>query len=159
MSVQFAHGADNSAQSFTKGVSVVSPLISDFSSTTFAAAGEKIVTVPNGELWCLNFIFTWLVTDATVGNRNYRLEVKDADGNIMFYMSTGANTTASSTRRTAFIAGSVRDSTAVDNQVVVPIPQELWLGAGWSFRVYDVGAVVAKDRLDVSYQAKRFKGL
>lgn len=152
---RFDHGNDV----FTDGVTVVAPIISNFSSTTFSSAvGEKTVNIPNGELWCINFIFLWLVTDATVGNRNYRLEVKDSSGNIMFYQSTGANTTASSTRRTAFISGSVRDSTAVDNTVNVPIPQELWLEGGWSFRVYDVGAVAASDRLDVSYQAKRFKG-
>lgn len=146
-------------QVFTSGVSVVSPVLSAFSSDTFAAAaGSKTITVPNGEMWAVNFIMAILVTDTTVGNRNYRLEIKDASGNLMFYQTTGATVAASTTRRTLLINGSVRDSSAVDNTIVVPLPQELWLDSGWTIRLFDVAGIVASDKLDISYQVRRFKG-
>lgn len=104
---------------------------------------DKTFTVPTGHIWILKFITAQLITDATVGNRQIRIEIGDGT-NLLWAKNAGAVQAASLTRYYDF-ASDRDDQAAFDdnNRIRTRIPPELALPAGYTIRIYDSAAVAA----------------
>lgn len=141
---------------WSESVISVPPLYSAYDAA--ANDSDKTFTVPNNEMWKLNFLHVILVTTATVGNRIITLEIDDADGNNLIDLYAGAVQAASLTRHYDFIQGIYRETSFVNGELHVPIPQDCYLGPGYTLRVYDSAAIAAAaDDMTVSFQAMKFQ--
>lgn len=147
----------SSNNNFTEGVTSVAPIYSVFDST--ANDSDKSFTVPDGEMWELNWVNTVLVTTATVGNRQMEMRILDESGNVMVSLFAGAVQAASLTRDYHFIQGVYRETAFVANELQVPYGTDIWMPAGWSLNMRDQAAIdPSADDMTVSFQVKRFKG-
>lgn len=142
---------------YVEGVTEVPPLHGIFDAA--ANDSDKSYTVPDGEMWKLLYANIKLVTTATVGNRQIRMSVLDADANEVGYISAGAAQAASLTRNYGFMQGIYRETAFVDGMIQVPIPMDLYLPAGYTVRFYDSAAIAAAaDDMTVAIGVKRLKG-
>lgn len=150
--MQFAIG-DN----FSKAVTEV-PVI-DRVVDAIANDSDKTFTVPDGEMWHLNSIYVTLVTTATAGNRQIVLEAANPDGIVVGRISAGATQAASLTRRYLCMQGTYRETAFINTDIQTPIPQDSYLPAGFTLRVYDSAAIApAADDMTVSISVKKYKG-
>ena len=104
---------------------------------------DKVLSVPSGEIWRILNIHVELVTTATVGNRQMRVEIRDDADDIIGQFSAGAVQAASLTVAYEFMPGVARETAVVDSSLLVPIPLDLILPGLFDFRVYDQAAVDA----------------
>lgn len=132
----------------------------DFSGSTLLKTGidstandsDKTITVPAGKTWELKWLHIILASTATVGNRQIKMEILDDDSVVRADIHAGAVQAASLTRHYLCGQGVYRETSFVNGEMHVPIPHDLILHPGWSFRVYDSAAVdAAADDLTVSY--------
>ncbi len=117
---------------------------------------SKTWVVPVNEQWKLNFLHVIYTSDATTGNRQIMLEIIDSDGNVLANHVAGAVQAASLVRHYSFIQGIYRETSFIGDEIQVPIPQDLYLGPGYSLRVSDKNSISALDDTIVSFQVKRF---
>lgn len=151
--MRFEQGNGN----FSEGATEVPPIVSYFDST--ANDSDKTWTVPDGEMWMLNWAHAILVATATVGNRVVTIDIEDGEGNLLIDIPSAANHTANNTEHYAFFQGIYRETAFAAGAIQVPIPKDLYLKAGYTLRIYDRGAIAPEaDDLTVSFQIKRFKG-
>lgn len=121
---------------------------------------DKSVTVPDGEVWQLDWLHAMLLSTATVGNRQMVLGVyTNAAVPVMLGdWHAGAVQAASLTRHYMFQPGMYRETTFVDGEIQIALPQKLVLHPGWTLRVYDSAAVAATaDDLTISYQVTKLR--
>jgi hypothetical protein len=146
-----------SGDNFTEGVTIVAPIGSVFDNT--ANDSNKFYTVPDGEMWELNWINVIMVAGAAVGNRQLEMRVLDEAGNMMFSLFAGAVQAANTTRDYHFIQGVYRESAFIANELQVPFGTNVWMPAGWTLNIRDQAAIAAAaDDMTVTFQYKRFKG-
>jgi hypothetical protein len=140
---------------------VVTPIIQPgFTYDADLNDSDKTFTVPTGEMWRLLYANATLITTATVGNRQVRMEVSDPSGNPMGYISSGAVQAASLTRHYGFMQGIYRETSFIDGMIQIPIPVDLFLPAGATIRFYDSAAVdAAADDLTVAFGYAKYKGM
>jgi len=95
-----------------------------------AAGSEVADTVPAGQMWrILQFVVT-LVTDANAANRRVHLQIDNNSfaGPDIF---GSVDQAASTTRKYSFIVGGSALDEADDNDIIVPLPEHLYvLGSG-----------------------------
>lgn len=146
-----------SGDNFSEAVSVVSPIHSVFDNT--ANDSDKTFTVPDGEMWKLNWAHVTLASTADVGNRQAEMRLLDSDGNVMFSLSAGAVQAASLTHDYHFTQGTYRETAFVANELQVPFGNDVYLPAGWQINFRDSAAIAAAaDDMTVAFQVQRFKG-
>jgi len=104
---------------------------------------DKTVLVPADKRYRLMYGFIELITTITVGNRQVALEIIDASANVIFRSLAGAVQAANTTREYHFSPNVVREAAFISNQILIPIPPELILLPGWSYRIYDTAAIAA----------------
>lgn len=120
---------------------------------------DKTITCPDGELWQIDWVHAWLVSTATVGNRQIVLALYDQAGVIRGDWHAGTTQAASLTRHYAFQPGIYRETAFVDGDIQISIPRKLVIPPGWYLRVYDSAAVAAAaDDMTVSYQVTKLRG-
>lgn len=142
---------------YTEGVTHVAPISGVYDAV--ANDSDKSWTVPDGEMWKIIYANVILVTTATVGNRQIRFSVSDADGNDVGYIPAGAVQAASLTRSYGFMQGIYRETAFIDSMIQVPIPTDLYLPSGYTVRFYDSAAIAAAaDDMTVSFGYQLFKG-
>lgn len=142
---------------FTEGVTEVPPILRAVDSTPNDS--DKTFTVPNGEMWKLNYVLVTLVTTATVGNRQIVLQATNSAGTVIGRISAGAVQAASTTRYYSCMQGVFRETTFINGEIQVSIPMDTYLPAGATLRVFDEAAIdAAADDMTVSYSVKRYKG-
>ena len=118
---------------------------------------DKIITVDTGQIWKIISIYTTLITDATVGNREMQIQVRDDSDDIILLLPANATQAASSTRTYSFFPGAPWASSHFSNQLLVPIPFNLFLPPGYDLRIRDAAAVAAAaDDLDIQLLINRF---
>lgn len=140
---------------YAEVVTVVSPIDSVFDDS--ANDSDKSWVVPGGAMWKLNFAHVILVTSADVGNRQIRMSVENEDGDEIIDVTAGTVQAASLTRHYVFLQGIYRETTFIDTELQVPIPQDLYLGPGYTLRFRDAAAIAAAvDDMTVSFQYKNF---
>jgi hypothetical protein len=121
---------------------------------------DKSITVPDGEVWQLDWLHAMLQSTATVGNRQLVLGLYDNAGIPNFYGDWHAGTTqaASLARHYMFQPGMYRETAFVDGEIQIAIPQKLVAHPGWIIRVYDSAAVdAAADDLTIAYQVTKLR--
>lgn len=133
MRMQFGSNNEN----FSEVVTSIAPFSGQFDNAPNDS--DKSFTVPGGEEWEICYANVLLTTTATVGNRQLRMTVTDADGNTVGYMSAGAVQAASLTRSYGFMKGIYRETAFIDGMIQVPIPFGLRLKAGSTIRFHDNG--------------------
>lgn len=144
-------------ENYTQGATIVPPIYSVFDST--ADSSNKVYTVPNGEMWKLNFAHVTLVSNGSAGNRQMEMDVSDSSGNLMFSLAAGATQAASLTREYHFMAGTFRETAFVASELQVPFGTDIYLPAGWTLRFKDAAAIAAAaDDMTVAFQVQKFKG-
>lgn len=153
--MRFQIGQDN--QNYVEAVAEVAPIASQYDATLNNS--NKTFTVPDGEMWHLNWARIVFTTTATVGNRLITLEIIDQSSNVLMSLAAGAVQAASATVDYNFLQGIFRETTVANGEIQVPFGQDTWLPAGWTLRILDTNAVdAAADDMIVSIQYKRYKG-
>lgn len=77
-----------------------------------------------------------LTTDATVANRRVVAQILDSSNNIIIDFHSGAVVAASqSDQHHEFMQGIYRETSFVGDAIQVPIGADLWMKAGWKFRI------------------------
>lgn len=139
----------------SESVAIVSPIDSRFDDT--ANDSSKSWTVPEGELWKLNFAHIILVSSADVGNRVISIDILDADGNLMLDLFSPVVQAASGTRHYAFFQGIYRETAFAADSIQIPIPKDLWLKAGYTIKAWDRAAIAAAaDDMTVAFQFEKY---
>jgi len=152
--MRFNLGNDN----WTEAVTDIAPIELLVDATTNDS--DKTFTVPDGEMWKLNYVFTTLTTSAAAGNRQMVVDVADASGTGLWGISAGAVQAASLTRRYSYVPGTSREAAFVNTEIQVPIPENSFIPGGGTIRVYDSAAIAAAaDDMIVSISAKVYKGV
>jgi len=150
--MRFAFG-----ENLIDGVAEVSPVETTFDAT--ANDSNKSWIVPNGEMWKLNWARMLYVSDATVGNRQAELLVKDEAGNSVYGVKAGAVQGASVTRTYNFVQQVSHEAAFVATEIQAPIPADLYLPAGFTLQLWDSSAIAAAaDDVTVAFQVKVYKG-
>lgn len=143
---------------YIENVSEVSPIETTYDATLNDS--NKSFVVPGGEMWKLNWAKMILVSSATVGNRLAELIVLDASGNNVFSVKAGAIQGAGVTRTYHFVQHVSHEAAFVQSELLVPIPPDLYLPAGFTLQLLDSATIdAAADDMTVSFQAKVYKGL
>jgi hypothetical protein len=103
---------------------------------------DKTLTVPAGKAWVLQFLSVNLVTTATVGNRQLRVEIGDGT-NLLWFKEFGAVQAASLTRD-YYAASDLPDDTSFDGDGRIRMQLEAHvLPPGYTVRIYDTQAIDA----------------
>lgn len=97
-----------------------------------AANTEISETVPAGVRWRLVAAKLILVTDANVANRNVELIVDDGAGSFLQLSGVSTQPASLTVRYNLSSAGAA--GALGGNDVLIPIPPNLWLGPGFRFR-------------------------
>jgi len=108
-----------------------------------ATGSDKVIfIVPNGEVYELLWVHAAVVATANVGDRQFRLVVYDAGGNLTLQALTGEFVEAGETWGIAWAPDLPlqEDQTGV-NLMFVPLPAPLLLPVGYAVRVQDVSAI------------------
>ena len=96
---------------------------------------DKSVVVPVDRRYKIFYGFIELITTAVVGNRQIAIEIIDASANVIFRSLAGAVQAESTTREYHFSPNVVREAAFVNNQILIPIPPDLILLPGWTYRI------------------------
>jgi len=116
---------------------------------------DKTFTVPAGKVWSVHSIEVGIVATATVGNRLLGWSISNATPAVVsvginsaaivasarggMFITNGNNVAATPVRRSLQDAGASNNSVFVNDQ----LPMPCLLPAGYSIRVWDLGAVDA----------------
>lgn len=120
---------------------------------------DKMVTVPDGEMWHLNTAYAKLVTSAVAGNRQITIEAQNSAGTVIGRISAGATQPASTTRHYQGMQGTYRESAFMNNDIQIPIPADAYLLSGSSLRIYDSAAIdPTGDDMTFGLSVKKYKG-
>ena len=153
--MRFQIGQQN--QNYTEAFTEIAPVQNTLDAT--AASSNKTFTVPNGEMWMLNWASVTLTSTATVGNRQMVMQVLNAAGTAIIDMRAGAVQAASLTYAYDFLQGIYRETAFTANEIQVPVPTDLYLPAGYSLKFYDSAAIApSADSMTVAFQVKQYKG-
>lgn len=118
---------------------------------------DKSWTVPDGEVWEILYIHGILDSTATVGNREFRIDIADADSQVILSIHPGAVQTAGNTYHYLGMQGVYRETSFVLDEMHIPIADDLFLAPGWSIRIFDVNAVdAAADDLTAAFIYKAY---
>jgi hypothetical protein len=105
---------------------------------------DKTFTVPAGKEWEIFFVTARLVSTATVGNRQMRLEI--GDGTNLFWFKNWGAVQAASLTRDYFAGPSLPEDSAFDAGGRLRMlfePRLIILPAGWTVRLFDSAAIAA----------------
>jgi hypothetical protein len=99
----------------------------------------------------LLFVSVAYTSNATVGNRQIVLQVLDPSNNVLAQHSAGLVQAASLVNRYNFMPCITRETALVNSEVNVPIPFDLMIPSGGSFKVLDTAGIAAGDSMVVGY--------
>lgn len=92
-----------------------------------AAGAEISITIPTAETWVLQAASVQLITAATAGSRRVHLVLDpEASGGTLHFFGT-TDQIISETKRYNFVASATSSSLTDNNQIIVPIAQNLIL--------------------------------
>lgn len=108
-----------------------------------AVGSDKQFTVPADEEWEISSILASATATATVGNRQFGVEIIDGSANVTARVINSANLAASGNLDVTFAPGLNDVTTAVKSTVHSSFPASLVLPAGYVIRVFDVNGIDA----------------
>ena len=116
---------------------------------------DKAVAVPASTRWALDAVMVELITTATAGNRQIRLQIRDGSANVLYEVTAPAVQAASLTVDYAFAPGLPRVAQIADDLQSAPLPSVV-LEATYDVRVFDSAAIaVAADDLTIRVLARQ----
>jgi len=117
---------------------------------------SKVLTVPAGYEYQVLFLFVEYISNATAGNRQIVVDIRDQADAVIGRVVAGATQAASLTRRYMF-GPSLADLGAFRNTtyLMTPFPPTIFLPAGYDLRVYDTAAISATDDFTVQLHVAR----
>jgi hypothetical protein len=134
---------------------VVQSIVEDYFDSS-ANDSDKSWTVPDGEQWEFLHAHVILVSSATAGNRLLALSITDASGNLRMDVVAGAVQAESLTRHYALMKGIYRETSFVNDEIQMPIPESLFIHAGGVIRVYDSAAIdPTADDMTVAFSIRK----
>lgn len=103
---------------------------------------DKTITVPSGKQWKILSIYVTLATTATVGDRNIRIDFRDAGNDLILEIQPVAVQAANLSFRYVYFPAIAR--VGVNSNIIqyIPIPN-LILPGGFDLRVFDSAVVDA----------------
>ena len=113
----------------------------------------RTITVPAPERWIVETIMLVLTTDATVGNRDFEVEVARG-ASILGIWIAKFSISASSVRQVILAPGLPEDVSPQRERIEAPFPR-LFLQAGDSFKIVDINLVSATDQLKITMMGER----
>lgn len=113
------------------------------------ATNTGTVAAPGQDTY-LEYLSVQYTSNATAGNRQVVVQILDAQANVWFQMSAGAVQAASLVRRYNFLSGAARETAAVNGELNVPVPENWFVPAGGSIKVFDSAGIAAGDSMIVS---------
>ena len=120
----------------------IQPIIEDYFDDT-ANDSNKSWTVPDGEQWRLLRAHVIYVSSSDAGDRQMVIQVDDDSGNLLGHLVAGSVQAASLSRHYTFLQGIYRETTFVNAELQVPIPQDLYLQSGYVLTFKDDAAIAA----------------
>ena len=106
-------------------------------------------TIPAGQRWIIRNLILRYIATATVGNRLIGIQLRDPTDLIMAEVRTATVLAASQTATYYFHPGSTRETAFVGAasgaSLVMPMPPDLFLGAGDDLRILDGAAIDGAD--------------
>lgn len=108
-------------------------------------ADATVFTAPTGQTTTLAALFFHFLTDATVGNRVVRIEIRDGAGNVVSRITALTAVPASTGSDVSAFIGSTFAG-AASGQSSVPLPSAPMLG-GWTVHITVTGTVGAADQI------------
>lgn len=101
-------------------------------------AGPIVWTVPKNQTWQLLFGHVIFTSSATGGNRWLTFTVEDETGHIMWDAHAGIKQGSSQVREYRFNeGGSIRETSFIDDDLLVPLPNRALLLEGWTMTLKD----------------------
>lgn len=101
---------------------------------------SKTLTVPAGKVWVLQFLSVKLITTATGGNRQMRVEI--GDGTDLWWFKDFGAVQAASLTRYYYAASDHPDDTSFDADDRIRMQLEAHiLPPGWTVKVWDSAAI------------------
>ena len=113
--------------------------------------GSHVVDSPQ-TLVGAHLIYT---SDATVGNRQILLEIKDAVGTVIMDIHAGAVQAASLVLDYEFLQGIFRETAFVDSAIQVPVPMGFVIPVGGSIVVRDSAGIAITDSYTLKLQLEQ----
>lgn len=145
---------DFGSSNYSSVVSVAAPMLENAVSTT----GTSTVTVPNGEMWKVVSAYYSVVASATVGSRQWALQLRNSAGAVLFSNVSAATQTAGLTRVYQAVQGGSRDSAFAPNQINIALPIDAYLSSGMTIVFFDTASISASDAITGNVYVQRFKG-
>lgn len=117
---------------------------------------DKTIVVPAGYEYQVLWIWVELVTDATQGNRQIEIMLRDPTNDQIGDFRAGATQAASLTRYYMF-APALADLTAFrdTDYLMSPLPPTIFLPAGYRVRVFDNNNISAADDMIIQMMVAR----
>lgn len=116
----------------------------------------KAVTVPNNEVWKLNYLLIRFECSASVGDRRVLIEIEDRDGNIIERIRVRATQAATELRDYRFINNIVSEQAFHSDKIYTAIPGDVYLDSGYTLKLSDENLIDAVgDRMTVSFQVSQ----
>lgn len=117
-------------------------------------AFKKIVTF-NGAGEVLSLFVTY-VSNATAGNRQLELRLRDAAGNLRLAMPAGAVQAASLTRTYTFMEGPPnREAAFVAGNLLIPLPEAI-IPSGGTLELCDTASIDTADTVALAYTFREY---
>lgn len=117
-----------------------------------SATNVYTYVVPTGVHASLSWASLDYTSDATVGNRQIAMEVLDSADAKLFSVSAGAVQAASLTRDYEFLQGIYRETSFVDGEIQVAVPNSLVIKPGQKLKFYDSANISAADTMLITLQ-------
>jgi len=121
---------------------------------------DKSFTVPDREVWEIVGIFVTLISTATAGNREVKLEIQDGGSVVIAEFTARAVQAASLTRKYQFAPCLQNESSfASTDELQTAIPCNFEVNSAWVVRVYDAAAIdPAADDMTVQMIVRKRNG-
>jgi hypothetical protein len=134
----------------------VPPIVDVYDETT--GSSNKDFVVPDNEMWKINYVYIELSTSATVGDRNLDVLVTNPALKTIFSSDAGVVVPAGATTQAfLYMPGAPRETTIVEGQAHVGIPNDLYVMGGNTFTVFDNAEIdPAGDDMIVGFQYQKF---
>lgn len=132
---------NDSSKIITQSVSVIpNPvLVSDVT----ANDSDKILTVPSSHIYSILSIYVVLTTTATVGNRQFEIEIGDGGSTVIFANISKDVQIASTTERYTLRPGPYPVAEVPATQHFICLPWPCHLAPSWTIRLLDNAAIDA----------------
>lgn len=106
-------------------------------------SSSKVFTVPARKIWRIKSIYIAMTSNASVGNRQMAVDIRDGAGTVVARFEAGAVQAASLTRTYIFAPTVVNLTAFIDTAYLsTPMP-EITLPQNFTIRCYDKTAVDA----------------